>query len=50
MIPLGLLAAAGTYAYRQYDQMRSRVGGDDRPGFREDLGRCVDACSMPTAT
>ena len=24
MIPLGLLAAGGTYAYRQYDQMRSR--------------------------
>ncbi len=24
MIPLGLLAAGGTFAYRQYDQMRSR--------------------------
>ncbi len=25
MIPLGLLAAAGIYGYRQYDQMRTRV-------------------------
>ena len=24
LIPLGLLGAAGTYAYRQYDQVRSR--------------------------
>ena len=26
LIPLGLLAAAGVYGYRQYDQMRSRPG------------------------
>src|SRR4051794_13820697 len=25
MIPLGLLGFAGTYAYRQYDQMRSKT-------------------------
>ena len=50
MIPLGVLAGAGVYGYRQYDQMRPRVEVTKGLVASRRRGRKRRRCSKPTAT